>query len=29
MPGIRVLNHNGGEGAIRELCDWIIENNVK
>ena len=27
MPGIRVLEHNGGEGAIREICDWIIENN--
>lgn len=26
VPNIRVLKHNGGEGAIRELCDWILEN---
>ena len=27
LPNIRVLERNGGEGAIRELCDWILENN--
>ena len=27
VPNIRVLEHSGGEGAIRELCDWILENN--
>ena len=25
IPGIIVLEHNGGDGAIRELCDRIIE----
>ena len=25
IPGILVLDHNGGEGAIREICDRIIE----
>ncbi len=24
LPGILVLNHNGGDGAIRELADLII-----
>ena len=27
LPNIRILEHRGGEGAIRELCDWILENN--
>ncbi len=25
IPGIRLLEHRGGEGAIRELCDEILE----
>lgn len=25
IPGIRILHHAGGEGAIRELCDQIIK----
>lgn len=25
LPNIRILEHNGGEGAIRELCDKILE----
>ena len=25
LPGILILEHNGGEGAIRELCDKILE----
>ena len=27
LPNIRILEHNGGEGAIRELCDDILANN--
>ena len=25
LSGIRVLAHRGGDGAIRELCDKILE----
>ena len=25
IPGVRVLAHRGGDGAIRELCDEILE----
>ena len=24
LPGITILEHNGGEGAIRELCDKLL-----
>jgi len=26
VPNIRILEHKGGDGAIRELCDWILAN---
>ena len=28
LPNILILNNNGGEGAIRELCDIILKNNA-
>ena len=28
LPGILVLSHNGGDGAIRELCDRILEEKL-
>ena len=29
LPGILVLEHKGGEGAIRELCDRILKGEWK
>ena len=26
IPNITILSHRGGDGAIRELCDIILEN---
>lgn len=28
IPGIRILEKRGGEGAVREFIDWIMDNQL-